>query len=58
MNFVLKPWQLWVVTLAGWINQQQEQVRWSGEIRWLDFKAFAAEGARVHMLISWFGPRE
>jgi putative transposase len=26
MSFVLKPWQLWVVTLAGWINQQQEQV--------------------------------
>lgn len=26
MRFVLKPWQLWVVTLAGWINQQQEQV--------------------------------
>ena len=26
MNFVLKPWQLWVVALAGWINQQQQEV--------------------------------
>ena len=26
MSFVLKPWQLWVVALAGWINQQQQDV--------------------------------
>ena len=26
MSFVLKPWQLWVVALAGWINQQQQEV--------------------------------
>ena len=26
MSFVLKPWQLWVVAFAGWINQQQQQV--------------------------------
>jgi hypothetical protein len=25
MSFVLKPWQLWVVALAGWINQQQQE---------------------------------
>jgi len=25
MSFVLKPWQLWVVTLAGWINQRQQE---------------------------------
>ncbi len=25
MRFVLKPWQLWVVAFAGWINQLQEQ---------------------------------
>ena len=26
MSFVLKLWQLWVVGLAGWINQQQHDV--------------------------------
>jgi len=26
MSFVLKPWQLWVVAVAGWINQQQQEV--------------------------------
>jgi putative transposase len=26
MSFVLKPWQLWVVALAGRINQQQQEV--------------------------------
>ena len=26
MSFVLKPWQLWVVAMAGWINQQQQEV--------------------------------
>ena len=25
MSFVLKPWQLWVVALAGWVNQQQQE---------------------------------
>ena len=25
MSFVLKPCQLWVVALAGWINQQQQE---------------------------------
>jgi hypothetical protein len=26
MSFVLKPWQLWVVALAGWMNKQQQEV--------------------------------
>jgi hypothetical protein len=26
MSFVLKPWQLWIVAVAGWINQQQQEV--------------------------------
>ncbi len=26
MSFVLKPWQLWVVALAGWIDQRQQEV--------------------------------
>ena len=26
MSFVLKPWQLWIVAMAGWINQQQQEV--------------------------------
>ena len=26
MNFVLQPWQLLVVILAGWINRHQQQV--------------------------------
>ena len=26
MSPVLNPWQLWVVALAGWINEQQQQV--------------------------------
>jgi putative transposase len=26
MDFVLKPWQLYVVILAGWVNRQQQEV--------------------------------
>jgi len=26
MSFVLQPWQLLLVTLAGWVNQQQQQI--------------------------------
>ena len=26
MNFVLQPWQLLLVIVASWINQQQQQV--------------------------------
>src|SRR5437867_10445327 len=26
MNFVLQPWQLILVILAGWVNRQQQQV--------------------------------
>ena len=26
MNFVLQPWQLLVVILAGWLNGQQQAV--------------------------------
>src|SRR5262249_34567153 len=26
MNFVLQPWQLLFVILAGWVNRQQQQV--------------------------------
>ena len=26
MDFVLQPWQLYVVILAGWINRQQQEV--------------------------------
>ena len=26
MNFVLQPWQLMLMILAGWINRQQQQV--------------------------------
>src|SRR5437667_10424149 len=26
MNFVLQPWQLLLLILAGWINRQQQQV--------------------------------
>jgi hypothetical protein len=26
MQFVLQPWQLYFVILAGWVNQQQQQV--------------------------------
>ena len=26
MDFVLQPWQLYVVILAGWVNRQQQQV--------------------------------
>src|SRR5260370_23358517 len=25
MNLILKPWQLLLITLAGWIQQQQQQ---------------------------------
>ena len=26
MSFVLKPWQLWVMAVGVWINQQQQDV--------------------------------
>ncbi len=26
MDFVLQPWQFYVVILAGWINRQQQEV--------------------------------
>jgi hypothetical protein len=26
LNFLLQPWQLLLVILAGWVNQQQQQV--------------------------------
>ena len=26
MNFVVQPWQLLLTILAGWVNQQQQQV--------------------------------
>jgi hypothetical protein len=26
MNFVLQPWQLLFVILAGWVNRQQQEV--------------------------------
>src|SRR3990172_2849227 len=26
MNFILQPWQLLLVILAGWINRQQQEV--------------------------------
>lgn len=26
MSFVLKPWQLWVVAISAWINQQQREL--------------------------------
>ena len=26
MNFVLQPWQLFLVILAGWVNRQQAEV--------------------------------
>ena len=26
MKFVLQPWQLFVLILAGWINRQQQEV--------------------------------
>ena len=26
MDFVLQPWQLYAVILAGWINRQQQEV--------------------------------
>ena len=26
MNFILKPWQLLVLILAGWLNRQQQAV--------------------------------
>jgi hypothetical protein len=26
MSFILHPWQLLLVILAGWVNQQQQQI--------------------------------
>ena len=26
MSFVFQPWQLLVMILAGWVNQQQQQI--------------------------------
>lgn len=26
MNFVLKPWQLALIVIAGWVNREQQQV--------------------------------
>ena len=26
MDFILQPWQLYLVILAGWINRQQQEV--------------------------------
>jgi putative transposase len=26
MNFILKPWQLFLLILAGWVNREQQQV--------------------------------
>ena len=26
MSFVLQPWQLLLMTLAGWVNQQEQQI--------------------------------
>ena len=26
MNFVLQPWQLLLLILAGWINRQQQEI--------------------------------
>ena len=26
MNFILRPWQLYFLILAGWINRQQQEV--------------------------------
>ena len=26
MDFILQPWQLFLVILAGWVNQQQQEV--------------------------------
>jgi hypothetical protein len=26
MKFVLQPWQLFPIILAGWVNQQQQRV--------------------------------
>ena len=26
MSFVLQPWQLLLVALAGWVNRQQQQI--------------------------------
>src|SRR5713101_3425588 len=26
MNFILQPWQLFFLILAGWVNRQQQQV--------------------------------
>ena len=26
MNFILQPWQFYLVILAGWINRQQQEV--------------------------------
>jgi hypothetical protein len=26
MNFILRPWQLFFLILAGWVNREQQQV--------------------------------
>ena len=26
MNFVLKPWQLVLIVIAGWMNREQQEV--------------------------------
>ena len=26
MNFILQPWQFLLLTIAGWVNQEQQQV--------------------------------
>jgi hypothetical protein len=26
MDFILRPWQLYLFVLAGWINRQQQEV--------------------------------
>ena len=26
MSFILQPWQLYLVILAGWINREQQEV--------------------------------
>jgi hypothetical protein len=33
MNFVLQPWQLLLVILAGWINRQQQSHKRHRQLR-------------------------